>query len=200
MDRLESLIQWAGEVARDPPRHKRIAIGAMIAGAIVLASSYPFAYNAFAGPFAVDAHELAAMKDVPFARYVTVRRESRDVEIGELGATGVYEERVSHGDATIVGTYAWLPVKSLRVLVHLAPGAGGASAPLTGVLQKAEYSHRLDMSRSAALMVDTDSGWLYWTLAAVALGALLLVGGLDQLRRAVRGPRLGGSFIPPRAA
>jgi hypothetical protein len=189
MDNFDALVDWADAVARDPARRKRVALGLVAAGLMLFALFHRSIYNSFAGPFPLDVQTLATLEDVPFRNYVSVQHNGTPVDKDELKATGIYRERLQHGNGTIEGAYLWLPLPEgsarRRVLVYFASGTSRDG--LTGVLRPADNG-RLDLSHSAPLMLDTDDDTTNWALLVALAGAILVGVGLDQLRRALRKP------------
>ena len=189
MSNWDAFVDWSDEVARDPERRKRVAGILIIAGLVVLGVFYGAIYNAFAGPFPLDDRELAALTDVPFRRYVTVRHGDDAVKLWALKDTGVYKETINGRSSEYSGGYHWLPVGDRKVLVWMPAGSAPTNdAPVEGVLREAESAGgRISLRSAGRLMIDTGAGSVNWALLAALLGGALVGVGVDQLRRAHRG-------------
>ena len=191
MSNFDAFVDWADAVGRDPARRKRVALGLVGAGFALFLLFHRSIYNSFAGPFPLDVQTLATLDDVPFRNYVSLQRNGTPVDKGDLEATGIYRERLQHGDGTIEGGYLWLPLPEgsaqRRVLVYHASGTSADG--LQGFLRPADNAHgRLSLGRAAHLMLDTDDDTTNSALLAAFAGAILVDVGLDQLRRALRKP------------
>jgi hypothetical protein len=188
MSRWEDLVDWADEVSRDPARRKRVALTAIVGGVLLLALFHNSIYDSFVGPFPIDEKELVALEKVPFKRYVSLRRGGQLIQFSELSDSGVSEQIYhGHGYTSSGGHFRWLQVEQKKVLVRYEPGT--MTRAVEGRLREVENpGGYLSLHDAAHLMIDSETDWEMWALLAAAVGSLLVIVGLDQLRRAFRKP------------
>ncbi len=79
MSAWDSFADWAEAVSKDPARRKRVAIGLIVLGLATLGVFHQRIYNTFAGPFAMEARELAELADVPFKKLVKIQNSGKPV-------------------------------------------------------------------------------------------------------------------------
>jgi len=187
MSAWDSFADWAEAVSKDPARRKRVAIGLIVLGLATLGIFHQRIYNTFAGPFAMEARELAELRDVPFKKLVKIQRNGKPISFSDLQRTDVTEVEYSRSQTRTVAAYSVLEVEGRRVLVRIE---AQPHDEIEGVIREIESREPQLGDHPANLMLDCSMGrFRMWSLGIAALGVLLVLLGLDQLRRAGRKPR-----------
>jgi hypothetical protein len=187
MSAWDSFADWAEGVSKDPARRKRVAIGLIVLGLATLGVFHQRIYNTFAGPFAMEASELAELGDVPFKKLVRIQRNGKPLSYSDLQRTDVEEVEYSRSSTRTVATYSVLAVEGRRVLVRIE---AQPHDEIEGVIREIDSRDPQLGDHPAQLMLDCSMGrFRMWSLGIAALGVLAVLLGLDQLRRAGRKPR-----------
>jgi hypothetical protein len=187
MSSWDRFADWAEAVAADPARRKRVAIGLIVIGLAVLGVFHQRIYNTFAGPFSIEAKELADLQDVPFQKLVKVVRNGKPVEYFELERTGASEVEYGRGGSRTLATFSILEIDGKSVLVRIEDSR---HEQVEGVIREIDSAESPVGRYSAHLMLDcTMARFRMWSLGLAALGVLAIILGLDQLRRATRTPK-----------
>ena len=136
----------------------------------------------------VRAPQIAELHDVPFAKLVKVERNHKAVEYSELEATGTEEVAYGRGGSRTQAVFSVLTIDGRDILVRIE---SSSHLQVEGVIRELEPEERgILHGRAADLMLDcTMARFRMWSLGIAALGTLLILLGLDQLRRATRTPK-----------
>ena len=198
VDSLGRFAEWSAALANDPRRRRRWAAATIALGLAVFAIFHARIYNSFAGPFDIEARDLAKINDVPNKRFVRVVENGKPLHYTELEDAGFVEQRVSRGRIETEATYRRLREGGDWILVRVADNS--ANPEVIGLITIAEgelagKAHTGKVGRNPMLLDCDKSNYRLWSLIAAAFGVLCVLLGLDQLRRAGKKPRTGGMRI-----
>ena len=164
---------------------KQRAAAFFVLGVLILTVFHARIYNGIAGPFDVEARDLAAMHDLPAKQFVRVVRNGQPVQYSELRKATFYEEEVSGNVGTVTASFGFLDDGDRPFAVRIADAT---NPEVIGVIDTP--SDRVAQWTGRVFILDCDkSSYRMYALLAALAGVVSLFVALDQLRRAYSKPK-----------